>query len=160
MVSIGLRHIERDPPLNGNVPFRQWSVRNMVGDVLYPGGPNSEDDHMSPLDYFILMFPPKQLSAIVRLTNAELHLRDLQATTTGEILKWFGIIILMTKFEFGKRASLWSTDCTDKVSPSSSIWIDWNEPETDLMICFVHCSGATNRLFDPMMCRLSSIVGC
>jgi hypothetical protein len=32
--------------------------------------PTREDDHMSPLDYFILMFPPKQLSAIVRLTNA------------------------------------------------------------------------------------------
>ena len=27
----------------------------------------------------------------------------------GEIIKWFGIIILATRFKFGDRASLWST---------------------------------------------------
>ena len=26
----------------------------------------------------------------------------------GEMIKWFGIIILATRFEFGDRASLWS----------------------------------------------------
>ena len=29
-----------DPPLNGNVPFRQWSIRNMVGEILTPGQSN------------------------------------------------------------------------------------------------------------------------
>jgi hypothetical protein len=51
--------------------FASGVLENMVGDVLYLGGPNSEEDdqQMSPvLDYFILMFPPEQLSAIVQLT--------------------------------------------------------------------------------------------
>jgi Transposase IS4 len=108
-----------DPPLNGNVPFRQWSVRSVVGDILYPGGPtNGQQERMSPLDYFLLMFPPKQLTAMVQLTNVQLHLKDLQPTTTGELLKWFGLIILTTKFEFASRASLWSTIATSKYRPA------------------------------------------
>ena len=32
-----------------------------------------------------------------------------KGTNKGEIIKWLGIIILATRFEFGDRASLWST---------------------------------------------------
>jgi hypothetical protein len=120
-----------DPPLNGNVPLRQWSVRSMVGDIFYPGGPNNgqHGDQMSPLDYFMLMFPAKQLSAMVRLTNVQLHLKNLQLTMTGEILKWFGLIILTTKFEFASRASLWSTVAHSKYRPAPQFGMtgmSWN----------------------------------
>mgnify|MGYP003546679353 FL=1 len=64
---------------------------------------------MSRLDFFLLMFPPKQLTDMVRLTNEALDRRQQKQTTKGEILKLFGIMILMTSFEFTSRASLWST---------------------------------------------------
>ena len=57
-----VRASRNDLPLNGNVPFCQWGVRNVVGDFLYPGGQNGVgQDQMSPIDFFLLMFPPKQL---------------------------------------------------------------------------------------------------
>jgi hypothetical protein len=55
---------------------------------------------------------------MVRLTNIQLHLKELALTTKGEVLKWFGIVILMTKFEFSKRATLWQTVANSKYLPA------------------------------------------
>jgi Transposase IS4 len=55
---------------------------------------------------------------MVRLTNLHLHLKSAQATTPGEMLKLFGILILMTKFEFTSRASLWQTVAAAKYIPA------------------------------------------
>jgi hypothetical protein len=41
-----------DPPLNGNVPLRVWSIRNMVGEVFVPGQNRAGTQDMSPLDFF------------------------------------------------------------------------------------------------------------
>ena len=41
-----------DPPLNGFVPVRLWSIRNMVGDVLVPGANTAAISDMTPLDFF------------------------------------------------------------------------------------------------------------
>ena len=38
----------------------------------------------------------------------------------GEMIKWFGIIILATRFEFGDRASLWSTVSQSKYRSATS----------------------------------------
>jgi hypothetical protein len=63
-----------DPPLNGNVPFCQWSVKSVVRDISYPGGPmNGQQVQMSTLDNLLLMFPLTQLSAMLQLTNVQLH---------------------------------------------------------------------------------------
>ena len=67
------------------------------------------------------MFPPKQLRLIVQLTNVEL-LRDNKPTTTvGEILKLFGIMIMITQFEFGARSELWCTTQRSKYIPTPSL---------------------------------------
>jgi len=54
----------------------------------------------SRLDYFFMMFPPEELSFITRLTSARLAEENKALTSTGEV-------ILITKFEFGSRRSLW-----------------------------------------------------
>jgi hypothetical protein len=54
--------------------------------------------HRSMLDYFLLMFPPLQLNEIVRLTNIHLAKKRRRLTTVGEIIKFFGILILTTSF--------------------------------------------------------------
>ena len=63
---------------------------------------------MSRLDYFLVMFPPAQLVQCTILTNIVLKKEKLKESTTGEILTFFGIIILMSKFEFCKRRDLWT----------------------------------------------------
>ena len=69
------------------------------------------------------MFPPAQLREIVRLTNinlAKLPRHNLTRwVTEGEIVKFFGIVILMTRYEFKDRASLWSTVDTSKYIPAA-----------------------------------------
>ena len=41
-----------DPPLNGFVSFRLWSIQKMVGDVLVPGANTAAISDMTPLDFF------------------------------------------------------------------------------------------------------------
>jgi hypothetical protein len=47
-----VRASTNDPPLNGNVPARMWSIRNSVGDVLVAGGNAVATQDVSPLDFF------------------------------------------------------------------------------------------------------------
>ena len=64
------------------------------------------------------MFPPKQLIMMVDLTNNELAKLDANPTNTSELLKFFGVLILMTSFEFTSRASLWSSVAPMKYRPA------------------------------------------
>jgi hypothetical protein len=107
-----------DPPLNGNVPPRVWSIRNVVGEVLVPGQNMATTQDMSPLDFFLLMFPPKQLLDMVEWTNVQLNKLVLKETSGSELLKLFGLFILTTKFEFTKRTSLWQTTASSKYRPA------------------------------------------
>ena len=108
-----------DPPLNGNVPPRVWSIRNVVGEVLVPGqNMATTPQDMSPLDFFLLMFPPKQLLDMVEWTNVQLNKLVLKETSGSELLKLFGLFILTTKFEFTKRTSLWQTTASSKYRPA------------------------------------------
>jgi hypothetical protein len=61
------------------------------------------------LEYFLLMFPPKQIDDMIQYTNKEMRKLNSQATNDGELLKFFGILILATRFEFGNRATLWKS---------------------------------------------------
>ena len=102
-------------PIGGLVPPRPWSVRTLGGDIITEGG-----DYVGfgrgrkPIDYFLAVFPQKQLSRIVELTSAALEARRLPPTSPGEILKLFGVLILATRFEFGSRAELWATEPRSK----------------------------------------------
>jgi hypothetical protein len=104
--------------MGGNVAFREWSIRTVVGHSLGPGGDNRKS--FSRLDYFLLMFPPDQLATIVTLTSENLLLKTKTPTTPGEVLKFFGVLILVTRFEFSSRASLWSNTAPSKYQPAPS----------------------------------------
>ena len=68
-----------------------------------------------------MIFPPEELSLIARLTSARLAVENKALTSKGEILKFFGIVILITKFEFGSRRSLWSTAALAKYQPAPGL---------------------------------------
>ena len=74
----------------------------------------------SHLEYFLMLFPPEQLQLILQLTNNELAIARKNYTTAGEIVKFFGVMLLVTCFEFGSRASLWSNVTTNKYIPAPS----------------------------------------
>jgi hypothetical protein len=105
-------------PMGGNVPFREWSIRTVIGHWLGPGSDIRKS--FSRLDYFLLMFPPDELSDIVTLTSENLLSKNKPPTTTGEVLKFFGVLILVTRFEFSARASLWSNTAPSKYQPAPS----------------------------------------
>ena len=67
-----------------------------------------------------MLFPPEQLQLILQLTNNELAMARKNSTTAGEIVKFFGELLLVTRFEFGSWASLWSNTSTNKYIPAPS----------------------------------------
>jgi len=111
---------------NGPHSTRSWSVHTAAGETFREGSDPSKS--FSRLDYFLIMFPIKELNHIVALTNENLRHRNGQEgnnnvvlhrpTTAGEILKFFGIVILATRFEFGRRSDLWSTTASSKYVPA------------------------------------------
>ena len=62
--------------------------------------------------------PPEQLQLILQLTNNELAMARKNYTMAGEIVKFFGVMLLVTWFEFGSRASVWSNTSTNKYIPA------------------------------------------
>jgi len=51
----------------------------------------------------------RQLALMVSLTSAKLQARGMRPTTGGEVLKFIGVTVLATRYEFGARADLWAT---------------------------------------------------
>ena len=90
-------------PINGAVIHRKWRQRLVTGAILEEGSDTS--GYFSRLDYFLCMFPMKHLHQMVVRTNTVLHQRKKALTTDREVLKFFGVIILATKYEFESRAS-------------------------------------------------------
>jgi hypothetical protein len=107
--------LEQD--INGPVVRRLWSIKDCRSGTLLEQDCD-QGDLMSRLDYFLCMFPPQALLSIVRFTSQQLLLLSKPATTKGEIVKFFGVIVLATKFEFDDRRSLWATTATSKYIPA------------------------------------------
>jgi hypothetical protein len=96
-----------------SVPHRHWKMKNLFGEDVFPNSPALL--RMSCLDFFLLMFPNDQLTEIA--TNRELRKRGAPDLTVTELLKFFGILILSTRFELGSRSDLWSRTAPSKYRP-------------------------------------------
>ena len=103
-------------PVNGNYHFRNWAIKTRMGYMLGQGG--DHQNSYSHQEYFWMLFPPEQLQLMLQLTNNELAMARKNHTTTGEIVKFFGVMLLVTQFEFGSWASLWSNTSTNKYIPA------------------------------------------
>ena len=67
---------------------------------------------------FFDLFPPELLQLILQLKNNELAMVRNNYTRAGEIVKFFGVMLLVTRFEIGSWASLWSNTSTNKYIPA------------------------------------------
>ena len=105
-------------PVNGTYHSRNWAVKMRMGYMLGRGG--DHQNSYSRLEYFLMLLPPQQLQLILQLTNNELAIARKNYTTAGEIVKFFGVMLLVTRFEFGSQASLWSNVTTNKYIPAPS----------------------------------------
>ena len=72
------------------------------------------------------MFPSAQLIQCTVLTNRVLKKEKLKEATTGEILNCFGIIILISKFEFCKRSDLWTNTSQFLYVSVAVLWGNWD----------------------------------
>jgi Transposase IS4 len=65
----------------------------------------SEDDvelKHSALDYFMAAFPTIALKDILLLTNTSLQKNKGKEIESGELLWFFGVLLLITRFDFGQ----------------------------------------------------------
>ena len=108
-------------PVNGNYHSHNWAVKTMMGYMLGQGG--DHQNSYSRLEYFLMLFPPEQLQLILQLTKNELAMARKNYTMAGEIVKFFGVMLLVTRFEFGSRASLWSNVTTNKNIPAPLFYL-------------------------------------
>jgi hypothetical protein len=93
-------------PVGGALRSRVWAVHLPSGIVLHAG---QESCEYSALELFLVSFPPSQPKKMRRLTNIQMRKQRYNEVKCGEILKFFGVLVLMNRLEFGSRASLWST---------------------------------------------------
>jgi hypothetical protein len=92
-------------PIGPPVPNKQWAIRcPLTDDIFRPGSDSGRS--VSRLNYFLLLFPPDQMVAMIELTNEKLVAKGAKALTKGEMLKFIAIVMLCTRFEFRERASL------------------------------------------------------
>ena len=88
-------------PTNGNFVHKTWKLTcQYSGTDVTPGCDLAKQ--FSPLDFFMAVFPKKQLSMMVEETSAKLQKEGKPRLTKGELLKWIGVLVLITRFEFGE----------------------------------------------------------
>ena len=71
------------------------------GSRIFPGC--EEGKNTTRLEYFILMFPQNQPTEMVRLTKRELREKEEKSMTIGEMVKFMGLCIIITRFQFSPR---------------------------------------------------------
>jgi hypothetical protein len=81
-------------------------VRRLQGDVVTE---SIDLSSLTPYDNFLAKFSYARCREIVRLTNIRLLQQKRELISVGELLRFFGVLVLKTRFEFSKRHDLWKT---------------------------------------------------
>ena len=115
-----------DVDVNGPTSCCMWKMTCQFTSKEFTAGCDNsgyygKDNKYTPYDFFLSCFPKDQLRAMVEQTSANLTMASKPMTSIGEILKWIGINILITRYEFGERSSLWSSKSGSKYIPAPNI---------------------------------------
>ena len=106
-----------DLPTNGAFVRKTWKmICQYSGKEYIPGCDGNKD--ISAFDFFMTVFPKSQLNLMLEETNKKLVKEGQSKMTKGELLKWFGVLLLITRFEYGERAQLWSNKSHCKFIPA------------------------------------------
>ena len=107
---------EFDMETNGSRPTIPWVIKDGFRNHHTEGGDTG--GQLSRLDYFLMMFPPDALRHIITLTNAQLSKRNLDEMDVAEFLRWYGVVLLISRCEFSTRRELWAARSHSKFLPS------------------------------------------
>jgi hypothetical protein len=108
-------------PIGGPLRRRQWMLTVPGGRDITQNGDFLNERPI--IEYFLALLPIAHLNVMVELTNENLLKAKQRLTRPSEILRFFGLMILMTRFKFGKRESLWSSTQVSKFIPSPDFGI-------------------------------------
>ena len=101
--------------IGGRVPRRTWKVSSPISSDFMEDGLHHK---RQIIDYFYCMFPMQFLPFVVSMTNEKLQEQNQNKVTEGEVLKFFGVLILVTRFEFGRKQDLWKTASRNAYMPA------------------------------------------
>jgi hypothetical protein len=90
---------EQTVSVTDEMPAIQWCWIDAFGDRLYPGSRNIT--LITRLEIFYQVFPREAIDTILTLTNEKLARGRSKKLTEGELIRFIGLIILATRFEFG-----------------------------------------------------------
>jgi len=123
---------------NGPTTVKVWKmVCQWTGNEFTQGFESGTVPKCSELDCFMACFPKTQLVWMLNNLNSSLVANDKKPSAIGELLKWFGVLMLMTRFECGDHSSLWSDQTTCKCMPPP---------------CFGKTGMSRNRFHDMFKC--------
>ena len=66
---------------------------------------------------YVYSFLSQQLSLIVELLNEQFATKRLKDVTAGELIKFFGVLVLTTRAKVNVRRDLWKTTRDSKYTP-------------------------------------------
>jgi Transposase IS4 len=97
---------------NGTIPPLKWRFIGADGEFMEPLDDKS-DNKRTPLEYFLASMPPTSIKCILHETNKKLREQESEELCIAELLRFFGVCILVTRFKFGRRRELWglTTGC-------------------------------------------------
>jgi hypothetical protein len=105
----GVEWKQRDvlQPVGGAVVRRMWEMRTVGGESIVEGGDSGTlAPRRRPFDYFMAAFPQSHIVHMEQLTSKALQTKGKREISPGELLKFFGVLILGTRYKFGKRSDL------------------------------------------------------
>ena len=140
--------------VNGKHSSRFWR-----GHEFTPGCDRSKDPRYRPIDYFMACFPKTQLQEMEERTSEVLvnaFPEPLPPTTIGELLKFFGILVIITRFEFGKRLSLWTDTAHTRFVPPPNLGHTTGMSRHRLISFGDMSYGVFNRRKGPVACHMKS----
>jgi hypothetical protein len=85
---------------------RQWFLTDENGIQIGPAM-DPPPYKLTHLKAFLLMMPPAQITEELRLMNLKLKKKGKQEATRGELLKFYGVNILVTRLRPHSRRDLW-----------------------------------------------------
>jgi Transposase IS4 len=78
------------------------------------------DTKRTPLDYFLASMPPATIKRVLKETNEKLLDREADELIIAELLRFFGVCSLVTRFKFGRRRELWGQATGSKCIPTAN----------------------------------------
>ena len=90
-------------------------MRVIGGQYIVEGDNFRTSATRSPIDYFMAALPHEHLLNMVKWTSEELQEKGKRGVSIGELLKFIGVLVLGTRYQFGKRRELWAVQAKNRL---------------------------------------------